>query len=282
MCCDSFSGYFRLFSSSVWLITQWLWSWFKWRRFLLHCKSSKTGVVMQYYFCLVTSLLSMRTVLKSVFNCLVSFSLCYRVTIDIMPYQFCAKCRNYLTMTLRTVSTVYHSFKPLKQAILKTSHLQCILGSALGDKVCNIHVIDWSFKHIFSYMYYQVYFFMKFCQVPMASCHLKQSFHKTPTPSQLTPYRPPCPHGPCFKFVNKLSSPEFPRCRMCCRFPTCFSFDCKCGFHLQKIESRVSVVFAPIRKFSNESYEEMLAKDVFAHGWQAHCTCTSTGSQTSD
>lgn len=37
-CCNYFSCYFRLFSTSLWLIKQWLWSWFKWRRFLLHCE----------------------------------------------------------------------------------------------------------------------------------------------------------------------------------------------------------------------------------------------------
>ena len=48
-CCNYFSHYCRLFSTSLWLIKQWLWSWFKWCRFLLHCESFKTGVVMQYY-----------------------------------------------------------------------------------------------------------------------------------------------------------------------------------------------------------------------------------------
>lgn len=94
-------------------------------------------------------------------------SLCYRETIDIMPYQFCGKCRDCSTVTLITVSTIPLFFIPWSR-FLKTAHLfwaNKLCTSFLSPEISEItNDFDWSFKQILPDC--QVIFFHEILQSP--------------------------------------------------------------------------------------------------------------------
>lgn len=103
-------------------------------------------------------------------------SLCYRETIDIMPYQFCGKCRDCSTVTLITVSTTPLFFIPWSR-FLKTAHLfwaNKLCTSFLSPEISEITMILIEVSNRFSQTA-RLYFFMKFCKVPLACFHLKHA-----------------------------------------------------------------------------------------------------------